>query len=186
MRVPRAAACRPSKIRRMHPDLARPPPMRRRARPRWFAGQIRRNCPASPRPRRGDGRSDERQRRSRRSVAEDPEKAFVRDAIDRRVPMLGVCLGAQLIASALGARVYANPVKEIGWFPVRAVGPAADDAFSFPTSPRVSLARRDVRLATGAVQLAESDGCRAQAFQVGRMSSACSSTWRSRRPARVC
>ena len=48
------------------------------------------------------------------------EKRLIADAIGRGTPVLGVCLGAQLIASALGARVFPNHVKEIGWFPVRA------------------------------------------------------------------
>jgi GMP synthase-like glutamine amidotransferase len=48
-----------------------------------------------------------------------PEIALVRDAIAARKSVLGVCLGAQIIAKALGARVYAGRHKEIGWFPVR-------------------------------------------------------------------
>src|SRR5512136_1520357 len=40
-----------------------------------------------------------------------PEKQFIRDAIKRDIGILGVCLGAQLIASALGARVYRNSQK---------------------------------------------------------------------------
>ncbi len=43
-----------------------------------------------------------------------PEKQFVRDTVRLRIPTLGICLGAQLIASALGARVYRNSQKEIG------------------------------------------------------------------------
>ena len=49
------------------------------------------------------------------------EKWFIREAIGAGKPVLGVCLGAQLIASAMGARVYANAHKEIGWFPIRGV-----------------------------------------------------------------
>ena len=56
------------------------------------------------------------------------EDAFIRDLLDRRVPLLGVCLGIQLIAKAAGAAVY--PLAggpEIGWFPVELTAAAADD-----------------------------------------------------------
>lgn len=43
-----------------------------------------------------------------------PEKRFIREAIKAGKPVLGICLGAQLIAGAAGTRIYRNPVKEIG------------------------------------------------------------------------
>src|SRR4051812_36082961 len=46
------------------------------------------------------------------------EKAFLRRAIYAGKPILGICLGAQLLADVLGGKVYQNPEKEIGWFPV--------------------------------------------------------------------
>jgi GMP synthase (glutamine-hydrolysing) len=46
----------------------------------------------------------------------ETEVNLIRRAMAREIPILGVCLGAQLIAKALGARVYRNPVKEIGWY----------------------------------------------------------------------
>ena len=49
-----------------------------------------------------------------------PEIARVGDAIASDKIVLGVCLGAQIIAKALGAKVYKGAQKEIGWFPVRA------------------------------------------------------------------
>jgi len=55
------------------------------------------------------------------------EIEYIRDAVRRGKPVLGVCLGAQLIAKALGARVYANPVKEIGWAPVTFADAALSD-----------------------------------------------------------
>jgi len=44
------------------------------------------------------------------------EKQFIKKAIDNGKVVIGVCLGAQLIAAALGAKVYRNKYKEIGWF----------------------------------------------------------------------
>ena len=60
------------------------------------------------------------------------EKRFIKQVIDLGKPVLGICLGAQLIASVLGARVYPNAEKEIGWFPVNRVGTSQDSVFLFP------------------------------------------------------
>lgn len=97
------------------------------------------------------------------------EKAFVRDAIRAGTPVLGICLGAQLIASALGARVYANPQKEIGWLPIQAVEAPRDGAFRFPPSIDVFHWHGETfDLPSGAIALASSPACRNQAFQIGR------------------
>ena len=96
------------------------------------------------------------------------EKRFVADAIASNKAVLGICLGAQLIASALGARVYPGPEKEIGWFPVFAA-PDVSDAFIFPPSVDVFHWHGETfDLPPGAVRLASSAVCQNQAFQVGR------------------
>ena len=46
--------------------------------------------------------------------------ALIRDAVDRNIPVLGHCLGGQLISRALDGEITRNPVKEIGWGEVRA------------------------------------------------------------------
>ncbi|MCG6986123.1 MAG: gamma-glutamyl-gamma-aminobutyrate hydrolase family protein [Thiocapsa sp.] len=100
------------------------------------------------------------------------EKAFLRELVARRVPMLGVCLGAQMIASALGARVYPNAEKEIGWFPVWSVPGgtgASADCFRFPCESRVFHWHGETfDLPPEAVRLASSAACANQAFQIGR------------------
>ena len=62
------------------------------------------------------------------------EKAVVRAALEAGKPVLGVCLGAQMMASALGAEIRKNPVPEIGWFPIRAVE-LGSEVFRCPTVP---------------------------------------------------
>jgi GMP synthase-like glutamine amidotransferase len=97
------------------------------------------------------------------------EKDFIRHWIAADRPLLGVCLGAQLIASSLGARVYPNAVKEIGWFPVTAVTPLPEHAFCFPSEQTVFHWHGETfDLPPGAIHLARSAGCEHQAFQVGR------------------
>ena len=97
-----------------------------------------------------------------------PEKQLVREAVDRGLPVLGVCLGAQLMAAALGARVYPGPAKEIGWFPIHGV-PGVAPAFQFPGECLAFHWHGETYdLPPGAVRLASSAGCVNQAFQVGR------------------
>ena len=85
------------------------------------------------------------------------------------VPVLGICLGAQLIARALGAAVYRNPAKEIGWFDLRLHGRDGRSALRRPRSGRpyfTGTERRSI-CREGAGLLASSDLCRNQAFRVG-------------------
>lgn len=96
------------------------------------------------------------------------EKRFIREAIGVGVPVLGICLGAQLIASALGARVYPAPQKEIGWFDIEAV-PDPEAVFDLP--PRIPVFHwhgETFDLPPGAVRLARSKACANQAFRIGR------------------
>ncbi|POY35381.1 amidotransferase [Solitalea longa] len=58
------------------------------------------------------------------------EKEFIQKAIDANKTVLGICLGAQLIADVLGADVFPNKFKEIGWFPVEVF--EATHKFNFP------------------------------------------------------
>jgi GMP synthase-like glutamine amidotransferase len=95
------------------------------------------------------------------------EKGFIAEVIDTGCPVLGICLGAQLIASALGAKVYPNRLKEIGWYPVTGLPPAADTHFSFPESLEVFHWHGETfELPPGAIHLARSEGCEHQAFLV--------------------
>lgn len=96
------------------------------------------------------------------------EVEFIRSSIRAGIPTLGVCLGAQLIARAMGARVYPNRLKEIGWFPVQGVPPADGRTFRFPASAEVFHWHGETfDLPAGAVLLASSEGCENQAFQLG-------------------
>lgn len=96
-----------------------------------------------------------------------PEKARIEEAIAGGKSVVGICLGAQLIAEVLGASVHRNPVKEIGWFPIQLTeaGLAQPLCDGLPTTAEVFHWHGDTfTLPLGAVQLARSAHCEQQAF----------------------
>ncbi len=99
-----------------------------------------------------------------------PEKALTRECVRQGKRILGVCLGAQLIASAQGARVYPNHEREIGWFPVRRTPGAVQHSLgaAMPEEyPAFHWHGETFDLPEGAVWLAQSEACRHQAFALG-------------------
>lgn len=97
------------------------------------------------------------------------EKAFIRKALTEDKAVLGICLGAQLIATALGQQVYPNAEAEIGWFPVSGNTHHNGAAFHFPEQVTVLHWHGETfDLPHGSVLLASSAACRNQAFQLGR------------------
>lgn len=96
------------------------------------------------------------------------EKALVRRAMESGRAVLGVCLGAQMIASAMGARVYPAAEKEIGWFPVRRVTASGAGALLPETLTPLHWHGETFDLPAGAARLAESEAVANQAFQLGR------------------
>lgn len=95
------------------------------------------------------------------------EKDFLREVIALGKPVLGVCLGAQLLAEVLGGRVTKNPVREIGWFPIRRIA-APDSSPIAAALPNEALALHwhgdTFSIPDGAIHLAESDACANQGF----------------------
>jgi GMP synthase-like glutamine amidotransferase len=95
------------------------------------------------------------------------EKRFLAEAIRARKPILGICLGAQLLADVLGGKVFQNPVKEIGWFPVRILDRSAPFT-AFPERLTVMHWHGDTfTIPDGARRVAETDACVNQAFVHG-------------------
>jgi GMP synthase-like glutamine amidotransferase len=95
------------------------------------------------------------------------EKRFIRKAVENDKIVLGICLGAQLIADVLGGRVVRNRHKEIGWYPV-SLSPEGLASVPFKGFPNRFTAFHwhgdTFSLPPGAVMLAESEACPAQAF----------------------
>ena len=95
------------------------------------------------------------------------EKSFIGEAIESGKWVLGICLGAQLIANVLGAKVYKNRYKEIGWFDI-AITPEMGSTIlhgSIPSPLKVFHWHGDTfDLPTGAVNIASSEACRHQGF----------------------
>jgi len=100
----------------------------------------------------------------------ETEVDLIRQALDREMPILGICLGAQLIAKALGAQVRPNPEKEIGWYDVNQTPAAKSDPLlsHFSDTEKVFQWHGDTfDIPRGAVHLAQSPACTNQAFRYG-------------------
>ncbi|MDA3959812.1 MAG: gamma-glutamyl-gamma-aminobutyrate hydrolase family protein [Planctomycetota bacterium] len=94
-----------------------------------------------------------------------PERALIQAAIAAAQPVLGICLGAQQIAAALGAAVARNPVLEIGWFATERV--ASDEPLAQAVSARFTALHwhgDTFALPAGARQLWRSAACEQQGF----------------------
>lgn len=95
------------------------------------------------------------------------EKEFIRKAIKSGVKVLGICLGSQLVANALGAKVLRNKHNEVGWFDIdlTTAGQKVELFHGMPEKMRVFHWHGDkFDIPEKAVHLASSAGCRNQAF----------------------
>lgn len=95
------------------------------------------------------------------------EKRFLETAFKQDKPILGICLGAQLMADVLGAKIYQNQYKEIGWHAVTRTDAAEGTEFAevFPERFQAFHWHGDTfDLPAGALHLAQSEACRHQAF----------------------
>lgn len=98
------------------------------------------------------------------------EVDILREAIDRDMSVLGICLGAQLLAKALGGSVVRNPHREIGWHDVELTAAGKDDPVlsTFAPRQRVFQWHEDgIGIPDGVVHLARSPRSPVQAFRHG-------------------
>jgi len=98
------------------------------------------------------------------------ELRLIRNAVEAAIPVLGHCLGGQLISKALGGIVTRNRVREIGWFDVEQTSPrtAPDWLADLPASfPVFHWHGETFSLPNGATSLLRNQNCEQQAFAIG-------------------
>ena len=99
-----------------------------------------------------------------------PELKTIEWAIDREMPIFGICLGSQLVAKALGAKVSRNKVKEIGWYDVISTKEGSKDPLisKLHKTEKIFQWHGDMfDIPKGAIRLAKSPDCENQVFRYG-------------------
>jgi len=99
------------------------------------------------------------------------EVEIIREAVESEMSVLGICLGAQLLAKSLGGFVSRNAVREIGWHDVDLTEAGVDDPVLTSFTPRQQVFQwheDGISLPPGAVNLAGSDASPVQAFRYGK------------------
>ncbi len=97
----------------------------------------------------------------------DAELALIRRAVARKMPILGHCLGGQLICKALGGTISANPIKEIGWLDVERLDNPVARSWLAGLPPRFEAFHwhgETFSIPAGATNILKSDHCPHQAF----------------------
>lgn len=100
-----------------------------------------------------------------------PETLFLREALGKGVPMMGICLGAQMIARAAGARITLSPKKEVGWGRVSLTEAGIGDTLfrGLPSTLEVLQWHEDMfHVPERGTLLATSEDCPHQAFRLGK------------------
>ena len=98
------------------------------------------------------------------------ELRLIEEALKKDIPILGICLGAQLIANVLGAKVRKHIEKEIGWYDVQFTPDGQKDKLfnHFNSSEKLFQMHGDTfDIPSGAIKLASSKTCESQAFRFG-------------------
>ena len=99
------------------------------------------------------------------------EKAFIKNAVDAGKKVIGVCLGAQLLADVLDGKVTTNPQKEIGWHPITLTEAGVNSNIFLKTPKEMDVFQwhgDTFSIPPGAIHLAKNQTCANQAFLYGK------------------
>lgn len=95
------------------------------------------------------------------------EKELCRDMVQLGKPLLGICLGAQMIASAFRAAIIKAPEKEVGWYPIQWQDCCKGHSLELGTFNALHWHGEMFKIPKEATKLASSEGCENQAFRLG-------------------